>query len=185
MKLGNFLSIDPEYEGVGLSRRGKLDQEIWEEFAGDPERLHRVAEAIRGNVQAVGGEGWAAHEAQEWEEEEFVEGRILTRLHRWKERNRRAVERKKQMVLEKEGRLACEVCGFDFAEVYGRLGAGFAECHHVVPVAELREGHQTRLSELVIVCANCHRMLHRSRPMLSVEELREIVACNQGERPDA
>ena len=63
--------------------------------------------------------------------------------------------------MDAEGALRCEGCGFDFAATYGELGHGFAECHHVVPLADLRAGSRTRLSDLVILCANCHRMIHR------------------------
>jgi predicted HNH restriction endonuclease len=67
--------------------------------------------------------------------------------------------------------------------VYGVLGEGFAECHHRVPLAELQEGHPVRLSDLAIVCANCHRMLHR-RPLHTVEELREIVLIRRRQKGD-
>ena len=109
------------------------------------------------------------------DEEEFREGRILTYLHKRKERNRRAVERKKQSVLESTGHLQCEVCAFDFFWFYGELGQNFAECHHRVPIADLTEHHGNRLADLAIVCANCHRMLHRGQQLLSVEQLREII----------
>jgi hypothetical protein len=99
----------------------------------------------------------------------FEEGGVKFQLHRRKERNRRAVQRKKEIVLARHGKLACEVCDFDFAQVYGPLGAEFAECHHRTPLADLQENHRTRLSELAIICANCHRMIHRSRPMVSVD----------------
>jgi hypothetical protein len=105
----------------------------------------------------------------------FEEGGVKFQLHRRKESNRNAVRRKKEIVQDKHGRLICEVCDSDFAQVYGALGAGFAECHQRIPLAGLEENHRTRLSELAIVCSNCHRVLHRSRPMLSVEELRKIV----------
>src|SRR5438270_82163 len=82
--------------------------------------------------------------------------------------------RKKEKVLAVHGKLLCKVCDFDFALVYGVLGKDFAECHHRVPLAELEEGHPVRLSDLAIVCANCHRMLHR-RPRHTVEKLRKIV----------
>lgn len=111
--------------------------------------------------------------------EEFGEGRELHTLHRRKERNRKAVLRKKQQVLSLQGCLLCEVCDFDFEAVYGVLGKDFAECHHRVPLFELAEGHKTKLSELAIVCANCHRMLHRSHPMLRVEQLRDLVQAQR------
>jgi 5-methylcytosine-specific restriction endonuclease McrA len=55
----------------------------------------------------------------------------------------------------------CRVCLFKFSDVYGKLGQGFAEAHHLKPLAELRESVATRLPDLRPVCANCHRMLHR------------------------
>lgn len=169
MKLGNFLAIDPTYEGAGLSRGSRLEREVWDEFEAEPYRLHAVAEAIRsGHLLAEPEEVFDP-------DEEFPEGRILTRLHSLRERNPAAVKRKKASVLAQTGRLECEVCGFDFHEVYGPLGEGFAECHHTVPVSQLTAEHKTKLRDLVIVCANCHRMLHRNRPLLSVSELREYI----------
>lgn len=106
---------------------------------------------------------------------EVVEGRALLRLHQLKERKPRIVRRKKRAVLAAAGRLLCEACGFDFAAVYGKLGDGFAECHHRLPLAALDGETPTRLDDLAIVCANCHRMLHRSRPMMSVEQLRAVI----------
>jgi len=81
-------------------------------------------------------------------------------------------------VLQETGKLICEVCEFDFVEVYGELGHGFAECHHIVPVSELVDDHKTKLADLAIVCANCHRMLHKARPLLKIGELRALVKQN-------
>jgi hypothetical protein len=60
------------------------------------------------------------------------------------------------------GRLICEVpgCGFDFEEVYGLLGAGFAHVHHRNQLSG-RNPRATKLKELAIVCPNCHAMIHR------------------------
>jgi len=103
-----------------------------------------------------------------------TEGRELLRLHRLRERRTHLVARKKRSVYFEAGRLACEVCGFDFAAVYGPLGEGFAECHHTLPLAQSTGERRTRLSDLAVVCANCHRMLHR-RPQKTVAMLRELV----------
>lgn len=111
--------------------------------------------------------------------DEFPEGKEKTRLHKSHERNAKVVKAKKQAVLQDTGKLLCEVCGFDFAEFYGNQGFGFAECHHNIPVHQLSKDHKTKLSELSIVCSNCHRILHRSRPMVSVRELRQIVKSRQ------
>jgi 5-methylcytosine-specific restriction protein A len=72
--------------------------------------------------------------------------------------------------------LACEVpgCGFDFAERYGKDGEGYSECHHTTPLFELRE-RATRLDEVALVCANCHRIPHRRRPWLKVNQLATLL----------
>lgn len=72
--------------------------------------------------------------------------------------------------------LKCEVCGFDFEEVYGKLGAGYIEVHHKKPVSEGE--HITDLkTDLVMLCSNCHRMIHRGKDhMITVEELKSIIS---------
>ena len=78
-------------------------------------------------------------------------------------------------MLDTTGALRCQVCGFSFGETYGDLGESFIECHHLTPVSELKAGATTNLSDLVVVCSNCHRMLHRRRPWLTAAELRVLV----------
>ena len=70
----------------------------------------------------------------------------------------------------------CRVCGHLFETVYGNLGVGFAEAHHLVPLSQLRDNVRTRLSDLVTVCSNCHRMLHLMRGKRDdVTKLRAVV----------
>lgn len=61
------------------------------------------------------------------------------------------------------GRLKCEVpgCGFDFEAVYGELGRDYAQVHHLKPLGDRTAPSETKLSDLAIVCANCHAMIHR------------------------
>ena len=110
-----------------------------------------------------------------------MEGRLITRLHLARERNRTLIKRKKASFLKQHGRLFCEACGFDFAEAYGRRGEDFIECHHTRPIAFLAPGDVTKLSDLVLLCANCHRMVHVRAPWLSLPELREVVRHNGSE----
>jgi hypothetical protein len=105
----------------------------------------------------------------------YVEGKRLLKLHRVKERDPKAVSDKKAAVLAEAGRLACEACGFDFYAAYGARGKGFAECHHRRPISQSDGEYELKLADLAVVCANCHRMLHR-RPWVTVEELQAIVA---------
>lgn len=180
MILGNFLGIDPLHDHSGLSKNNQMQALVWNEFIENIPLLHRTAEAIQAAISGENCEG----SADVFDEEDvFSEGHILTKQHVLRERNRAAVAAKLDQVLRRDGRVACEVCRFDFLEFYGQLGRGFAECHHIVPLAEAAFSRTTRLSDLVIVCANCHRMLHRGRPMLTVDALRTLIARSQVSSP--
>lgn len=105
----------------------------------------------------------------------FAEGHRRAVVHITIERSRALVSAKKAHVLSEVGRLTCEICGFDFFETYGSMGAGFAECHHRIPLATIGRVTSSRLDDLAIVCANCHRMLHQAGGT-TVEALRQRVA---------
>jgi 5-methylcytosine-specific restriction protein A len=85
------------------------------------------------------------------------------------------VRSKKRLALKQGKPLACEVCGFDFKTVYGERGEGFIECHHTRALETLETESKTNVRDLVLVCSNCHRMIHRRRPWLSIDELRSIA----------
>ncbi|GGO22352.1 HNH endonuclease [Deinococcus humi] len=154
---------------------GHLDRKVILEFAGDYVRLKSytdfwrrygaVPESVFQDTRGVG------------QPLDLEEGRRLLKEHYKRERKPRIVREKLQSTLEREGQLLCEVCGFNFNTAYGKLGEGFAECHHLQPLGELPddEGVTTTLDDLAVVCSNCHRMLHRGPMMLSVEGLRLIV----------
>ena len=173
MILGNFLGIDPQHRTPGLGRNNHLHEEVWRDFTERPTTLRQVAEAIERATDFMEEVPVAVNEPLD--DEEFQEGQLLTRLHLTRERNRALVERKREQVLAETGRLVCEACDFDFARVYGSLGKGFAECHHVVPLSELPGIRTAHLTDLAIVCANCHRMLHRARPVRTIRELRTVI----------
>lgn len=66
----------------------------------------------------------------------------------------------------------CQACSIDFGEVYGKLGEGFIHVHHKIPLHQINERYEVDpINDLVPVCPNCHAMIHRSKPMLTIEEL--------------
>ncbi|MCA9449995.1 MAG: HNH endonuclease [Candidatus Omnitrophica bacterium] len=70
--------------------------------------------------------------------------------------------------------LACSVCGFDFERTYGELGAGFIHVHHIVPIASIGDKYVVDpIADLVPVCPNCHAMIHRVEPPLTISQLKE------------
>jgi 5-methylcytosine-specific restriction endonuclease McrA len=109
------------------------------------------------------------------------EGRKQWVSHLRRERNRKIVTAKKRRVLADTGRLCCEVCDFDFEAQFGPELAGFCEVHHVVPLAEAGVVRDTDLSDLAVLCANCHRAIHRLGPkMPTITELRAIRRRQSG-----
>ncbi len=107
---------------------------------------------------------------------DFPEGKTFVREHVFRERNKKVVsEAKKRFKEIHDGKLYCEICGFSFVEKYGKLGEEFIEAHHTKPISEMKEGDTTKVEDIVLVCSNCHSMIHRKRPWLSKEELKMIL----------
>lgn len=76
--------------------------------------------------------------------------------------------------------IRCLCCGFDFEKTYGKRGAGYIEIHHKTPLCSLNEEVVINPSEdLVPVCSNCHRMIHRRKDnVLTVEKIKELIKRN-------
>lgn len=179
MKLMNFRRLDPLYvsEGKkGLSQGAKGDVEIWQEFANEPERCRETAAAL---LKGLTDEAFT--NVPEYLDEELTEapeGRLLTRTHLNRERSRKLVKAKREQVWKQTGKLQCEVCQFDFVKTYGEHGTGFIECHHTKPLSTLPASSKTHIDDLSLVCANCHRMLHRGKAWPDIEGLRKMITSS-------
>ena len=112
------------------------------------------------------------------EDDEFSEGKILLKNHLHRERNVKLIELSKKKFIEKHGRLYCEVCSFDFEATYGELGKNFIEAHHIKPVSQMTENGKTSIDDIVMVCSNCHSMIHRKKPWLTVNNIKQIIRKN-------
>ena len=102
--------------------------------------------------------------SSEYEEEGQV-GYMLSRRYERSAANR-------ALAIELHGR-TCIVCGTNFDEVYGPIASGYVEIHHLIPVSSMG-GPQIvdPRTDLVPLCANCHRMAHRKWPPFTPSELR-------------
>lgn len=107
---------------------------------------------------------------------EAIESMTTYVSHLRRERNRAVTDAKKEQAMALHGRLVCEACGFDFSAFYGKLGEGYCEVHHKIPLASLDGKRVTTLDDLAIVCSNCHRMIHRKTPMPSLSELEAQIS---------
>ncbi len=109
---------------------------------------------------------------------EFTEGAIEEMVVELRKRDPRL----KTSAIEVYGTI-CQICGFDFSDVYGELGEGYIELHHIRPLSESNETQQTTLDDVAMVCSNCHRMLHRNgKNALPIEELIKIIQTRKAAR---
>ena len=70
----------------------------------------------------------------------------------------------------------CAVCGRDFSELLAGRGIRVLQVHHREQLSLRDEPAVTTLDDLVVVCANCHLLLHLdSQKTLSVDELRRLL----------
>ncbi|MEI7502279.1 MAG: HNH endonuclease [Paludibacter sp.] len=70
----------------------------------------------------------------------------------------------------------CAVCSVDFEKIYGEIGKGFIHVHHLTPISKIGETYQVDpINDLIPVCPNCHSMLHRNEPPLTIYDLKKII----------
>ena len=164
-KLQNLRQVDT---GKGLGNVSKTDRAVWKELGKNPERTKELANLIRSGVEFIEGD------TNEADDEEFPEGRVITEAHSRRERNpkirQRLVDQRR-----KSGRLECEICGC--LPPASEFGEAIFEAHHLLPLATTVE-RKTKLDDMALLCANCHRLIHRAiarlKRWLNIREAKEI-----------
>ncbi len=109
------------------------------------------------------------------EDDEFSEGKIALVKHLRRERNVKLIRQAKNEFIKKNGHLYCEVCKFDFEKSYGELGKDFIEAHHIKPVSQMKDNERTKVEDILMVCSNCHSMIHRKKPWLKKEQIKKFL----------
>ncbi|MGR6521802.1 HNH endonuclease [Rhodococcus erythropolis] len=182
-KLEDLRTAHPDYDGK-TTRGGKTTRQVVESFVVDPAKMHRLAQALWANGDlarpelddAGDADGDEPQGATSKEYAEAVEGRVVQRLVKTRERDPRLRRSKIAQSRKDRGSIACEICGFDFERRYGELGEGFTHVHHKVPLHFSGEVKST-LDDLILVCVNCHQMIHRRSPWKTPDELRQIITA--------
>ena len=79
--------------------------------------------------------------------------------------------------IEKWG-VSCAVCNFHFEQTYGSRGASYIHVHHLKPLGEIGKSYKLDpAKDLRPVCPNCHAMLHRTVPAISIAELKTVMTA--------
>lgn len=151
---------------------GMPTKRVIAEFIAQPDVMHDLAESIR-NAAARGDFDQLTTPVPD-EDDGAEEGRLLIRRHVSYERDRALRRRKLEEVRAAGKPLACEVCKFDFERTYGERGHGYIECHHIVPL-HVGGPAKRKLSDLALLCANCHRIIHARPPWLTPADLIDLM----------
>jgi len=70
----------------------------------------------------------------------------------------------------------CSVCDLLLEDLYGSIAADFIHVHHLVPLAEVPAQYKVNPKrDLRPVCPNCHAVIHRRVPALSLDRARRLV----------
>ncbi|MFC4395592.1 HNH endonuclease [Arthrobacter sedimenti] len=170
-KMSNIITQHPNYAGK-QTNGNKLDAIVLNEFLSAPEKMRAVASAIKAEIWSGGAAAPAEGDPDAYGE--VAEGRLLLARHLKRERNQSLRNRKIQSVKNAGLPIACEVCSFNFHKVYGHRGHGYIEIHHILPL-HASGPTTTRLTDLALLCANCHRMIHRGNPWLTPRELSTLI----------
>ncbi|WP_210421743.1 HNH endonuclease [Rhizobium sp. L43] len=165
-----LMNIRQVATGKGLGNVSNMDRRIWAEFGNRPDEVRRIATAIRLGITVVGTEPLPDVE------QELPEGRLLTALHVRRERNPKV--RKLLLTNRRQLGLSCEICELSRPDLDISMQEAMFEAHHLVPLSEAGE-RNTRLADLALVCACCHRLIHRAMVLkpgwVSIAEARSML----------
>lgn len=174
LKLQNLLSLHPSKSARKGLTTSRMDKQVWAEFHDDPSKLARAAEAIRDGIQLVRDENLSVPEAED-DDEGAPEGGFVNRIHRARERKKGLRKKKLKEAASTVG-IRCEACRAKARiKVSASEAAAEFEVHHRRPLADgLRE--KTKLADLAVLCACCHRLIHAlmraEKRFVPVEDLR-------------
>lgn len=177
MLLQDELKAIPELEGAGFLKAANAAT-IYRLTASQSEALLRLVVDRNGDLYNPWkrSRGSGTEPTSDIELGELMssrEGDPVLVTHFSRERDPKLVAEKKKRFLEQTGKLDCEVCAFNFLDVFGERGTAFCEVHHRDPLSQAPP-RNTTLEDLAVVCSNCHRMLHKT-PWTTVDDLRTYV----------
>lgn len=136
-----------------------------------------AARAYGGTVFTLSPEQWGALQDFAVVENETTDqgDEVFSVIERRRYQQHRRIERQSSAAGEvrRLRGFRCEACEFTFEDMYGALGHEFIEVHHKRPLASLDEEAEVEfgIDDFAVLCANCHRMIHRWPDPTDVEGL--------------
>ncbi len=90
------------------------------------------------------------------------------------------ISRKNREELIQELGITCQVCNRTMEEMYGQIGRGYIELHHLKPFCNLEVGGKRKLNsgDFAVLCPNCHRMIHKTKEIGDIEKFKQMINKN-------
>lgn len=189
---GSFLSVDQaifeirqnlEHEGSGkpfdfylkfLNDDATHKHEM--EVISEKEALSKIRQKV-GDVGPSSADNapLSLEELQEIKPKRRTEGQKRLVTHYIRERSPALRRHKIQQMLNEHNVLQCECCGTKAEEYAHERRHRIFEVHHKRP---LSDGMTiSGIDDLSLLCANCHKGIHASDPLKSVDEFRDEYQC--------
>lgn len=74
------------------------------------------------------------------------------------------------------GKVVCQICGFNFETFYGEVAAGKIHVHHIKSLHEIGEEYEINaINDLIPICPNCHLVIHTKEPAYTPQEIRKML----------
>ena len=177
LEIGRYAKRIADNYDINFTVRSKQKFKYWDLFFNgwdeDTFFVWQLKQELVEALEETGltGEEQFAEEIPVDSKEKLFEGAKRTVIVNAYERNSKA----RQLCIKHYG-TACSVCAFDFGKTYGELGKDFIHVHHLTPVSEIGDNYEINpIKDLRPVCPNCHSMLHRQEPPLTIEELISLM----------
>jgi 5-methylcytosine-specific restriction protein A len=156
LKLQNLASLHPDKADRKGLRTSHTDRAVWDGLGTDPQRTRLLADQIAKGIDVIESE--PIDTIDDDDTFEAIEGAVLTRVHRLRERKRGFRSRVIRRAEKAHGAVRCEACEA-VAMRAGPIGVAMFEVHHLAPLCNAATT-VTRLNDLALLCANCHRLIH-------------------------
>lgn len=172
IQLDTLLNSDEKILDIANLQKGRLAQQNW------TPQMNGIA--IRNNLLQPLEEKWADYLQKQRTARSsgsittaatYMEGLANEVVQIRYERNLQA-----RIACLKHHGFSCSVCGFNFERQYGPLGRNFIHVHHIIPISKIGKEYTINpVKDLRPVCPNCHAMLHKLEPQLTIKKLKNIL----------
>ena len=168
-----FKTIDAEFKGFNQSHQRKP--------VGLLPALFELINTHKGTVQKKELDTNIPEEIDESEVSNLKEGQKKQIVVNAYERNPQARRRCLAYYSKiNNGKIKCQICGFDFGEVYGQEFEGKIHIHHIKEIATIGEEYVIDATkDLIPICPNCHLVAHSRKPALQPDEIKRLLEHNQ------